>query len=67
MQSQSDNMKEQVWTKEELKNLIEYTQHLRMENEELQAKLIAMDAKLRNEEAKTKKLIMTINYLTNPQ
>jgi len=26
-----------------------------------------MDAKLRNEEAKTKKLIMTINYLTNPQ
>jgi len=60
-------MKEQVWTKEELKNLIEYTQHLRMENEELQAKLIAMDAKLRNEEAKTKKLIMTINYLTNPQ
>jgi hypothetical protein len=67
MQSQSDNMKEQVWTKEELKNLIEYTQHLRMQNEELQAKLIAMDAKLRNEEAKTKKLIMTINYLTNPQ
>jgi len=60
-------MKEQVWTKEELKNLIEYTQHLRMQNEELQAKLIAMDAKLRNEEAKTKKLIMTINYLTNPQ
>jgi regulator of replication initiation timing len=60
-------MKEQVWTKEELKNLIEYTQHLRMENEELQAKMIVMDAKLRNEESKVKKLITTINYLTNPQ
>jgi hypothetical protein len=26
-----------------------------------------MNAKLNNEEAKTKRLVMTINYLTNPQ
>ena len=60
-------MEEQVWTREHIKDLIEYTQYLQKENEDLQAKMIVMDAKLKNEEAKTKKLILTINYLTNPQ
>jgi uncharacterized tellurite resistance protein B-like protein len=60
-------MEEQVWTKQELKDLLEYAQYLKKENEDLQAKMIVMNAKLKNEEAKTKKLIMTINYLTNPQ
>ena len=60
-------MEEQVWTKQELKDLLEYAQYLKKENEDLQAKMIVMNAKLNNEEAKTKKLIMTINYLTNPQ
>jgi hypothetical protein len=60
-------MEEQVWTKQELKDLIEYTQYLKKENEDLQAKMIVMDAKLRNEESKTKKLMMTINYITNQQ
>jgi hypothetical protein len=60
-------MEEQVWTREQIKDLIEYTQYLQKENQDLQAKMIVMDAKLRNEEAKTKKLILTINYLTNPR
>jgi hypothetical protein len=60
-------MEEQVWTREQIKDLIEYTQYLQKENQDLQAKMIVMDAKLRNEEAKTNKLILTINYLTNPQ
>jgi hypothetical protein len=60
-------MEEQVWTKQELKDLLEYTQYLKKENEDLQAKMIVMNAKLNNEEAKTKRLVMTINYLTNPQ
>jgi uncharacterized tellurite resistance protein B-like protein len=60
-------MEEQVWTKEQLKDLIEYTQYLQKENEDLQAKMIVMDAKLKNEESKTKKLMMTINYITNQQ
>ena len=46
----------QTWTEEELKELIQYTQHLRMENEDLQAKMIMMNAKLENEEKKNKKL-----------
>ena len=60
-------MEEQVWTSEQIKDLIDYAQYLQKENQDLQAKMIVMDAKLRNEEAKTKKLILTINYLTNPQ
>jgi hypothetical protein len=60
-------MEGQVWTSEQIKDLIDYAQYLQKENQDLQAKMIVMDAKLRNEEAKTKKLIMTINYLTNPQ
>lgn len=60
-------MEEQVWTKEELKDLLEYVQYLKKENDDLQAKMIVMDAKLRNEESKTKRLMMTINYITNQQ
>lgn len=60
-------MKQQIWTEDELKDLISYAKEMQQQNETLRAQLIAMDAKLKNEESKTKKLIMTINYLTNPQ
>jgi len=56
MQLQSDK----VWTEEELRELIEYTQYLRTENEDLQAKMIMMNAKLQNEEAKVKKLTLLL-------
>lgn len=60
-------MKQQIWTEDELKDLISYAKEMQQQNETLRAQLIAMDAKLKNEESKNKKLIMTINYLTNPQ
>ena len=66
MQSQLDN-KGQTWTSEEIKDLLMYASEMNQVNEQLRAQLIAMDAKLNNEEAKNKRLIMTINYLTNPQ
>jgi hypothetical protein len=56
MQLQSDR----VWTEQELRELIEYTQYLRNENEDLQAKMIMMNAKLQNEEAKVKKLTLLL-------
>jgi hypothetical protein len=56
MQLQSDR----VWTEAELRELIEYTQYLRNENEDLQAKMIMMNAKLQNEEAKVKKLTLLL-------
>ena len=60
-------MEGQVWTSEEIKDLISYAKQLQHDNETLRAQIIAMNAKLKNEEAKTKRLVMTINYLTNPQ
>ena len=58
MQSQSNR----IWTEGELKELIEYTQYLRKENEDLQAKMIMMNAKLENEEAKNRKLTQLLLY-----
>ena len=46
---------EKIWTEQELKELIEYTQYLRKENEDLQAKMIAMDAYVKNSDAKIRK------------
>jgi len=63
MQLQSDKM----WSEEELKDLIQYTQYLRQENEDLQAKMIMMQAKLNNEEAKVKRLGLIIQNLTYGQ
>lgn len=60
-------MTQQTWTEEELKDLISYAKEMQQQNETLRAQLIAMDAKLKNEESKNKKLIMTINYITNQQ
>jgi uncharacterized tellurite resistance protein B-like protein len=57
----------QTWTEEEIKELIQYTQHLRKENEDLQAKMIVMNAKLENEEKKTKRLQNILNLLAYGQ
>ena len=65
MQSQSEISDTKIWSEEELKELIEYTQYLRMENEDLQAKMIMMQAKLDNEEKKVTRLTNMIKYLTN--
>jgi hypothetical protein len=58
-------MEEQVWTSQEIKDLISYAKDMQHQNETLRSQLIAMNAKLNNEEAKNKKLLTTINYLTN--
>ena len=46
----------QSWNEDEIKELILFAQSMRQENEDLKAKLIAMDAMLKNEMAKTKQL-----------
>jgi hypothetical protein len=48
--------REKYWNEDEIKELILYAKSLQVENEDLQAKMIMMQAKLNNEEAKTKKL-----------
>jgi hypothetical protein len=58
MQSQLDNTNtnQNLWNEQEIKELILYAKDLQRQNEDLQAKMIMMQAKLNNEEAKTKKL-----------
>ena len=54
MQSQLDSSK--VWNEEEIRDLILFAQSLRLENEELRAKVIAMDAYVKNSDAKIKRM-----------
>ncbi len=55
--------KQETWTEEELRDLIIFAQQVRLENEELQAKIIAMDAYVRNADAKNRQLQLTIQQL----
>ena len=56
MQSQLGSMEKQIWNEEELKNLILYAKEMQQHNEDLRAKIIAIDAMLKNEMSKTKRL-----------
>jgi hypothetical protein len=58
-------METKVWNENEIKDLILFAKEMQHQNETLRAQLIAMNAKLKNEESKTKRLIMTMNYMTN--
>ena len=55
---------QQTWTEEELKDLILFAQSLREENEELRAKIIAMDAYVKNGDAKIRQLQMLLKRYT---
>jgi len=52
--------KQQTWNEEEIRDLILFAQSLREENEELRAKIIAMDAYVKNGDAKIKQLMLII-------
>ena len=68
--SENTNTNQKQWNETEIRDLILYAKHLQQENEDLQAKMIMMNAKLNNEEAKTKKLNNIIKLIygqgTNP-
>ena len=55
--------REQLWAVDEIKELIEYVRHLQQENEDLQAKLIMMNAKLENEESKLRQMNNAIKQM----
>jgi erythromycin esterase-like protein len=60
MQSQSEITNTKSWNEEEIRDLILFAQSLRQENEELRAKIIAMDAYVKNGDAKIKQLQMIL-------
>jgi hypothetical protein len=55
----------QTWTEEEIRELILYAKQMQEDNEELRAGIIAMQAKLNNEEAKVKKLTLVLKQYMN--
>jgi len=55
-----------TYTSEEIKQLLLYVQETQQANDDLRAKIIAMDAMLKNEMAKTKRLTQLLKlYETN--
>lgn len=60
------NKGNQTWTSEEIREILRYVAELQQTNEDLRAGIIAMQAKLNNEEAKVKRLSLLIASLTNP-
>jgi hypothetical protein len=65
MKQEFTDTRPQMWTSDEIRDLILYAKDMEQQLEDMKANIITMDAKLKNEEAKVKKLITTINYLTN--
>jgi len=55
----------QMWNSEEIRELILYAKELQQQIDDKNAQLIMMNAALEREQAKVKKLITTINWLTN--
>jgi len=54
----------QTCTEDEIRELILFAQSMRQENEDLKAKIIAMDAMLKNEMAKVKQFKQILNRYT---
>ena len=62
-QLENTNTNENLWNSNEIKELIEYARHLQQENEDLQAKMIMMQAKLSNEESKVRQMNNAIKQM----
>ena len=57
--------REQLWSAEEIRDLILMARELTQTNEDLRAGIITMQAKLDNEEAKVRRLTHHIALITN--
>jgi hypothetical protein len=55
---------EQTYTSEEIRQLILYVKEMQDTNEDLRAGIIAMEAKLKNEEAKVRRLTQMLRMFT---
>lgn len=65
MKQEFTDTRPQMWSTDEIRDLILYAKDLQQQVDDMKANIITMDAKLKNEESKVRKLITTINYLTN--
>lgn len=65
LENTNTNKGNQVWTSEEIKDVLRYVAELQQTNEDLRAGIIMMQAKLDNEEAKVRRLTLLIAQFTN--
>jgi len=56
---------EQTYSSDEIRDLLLYAKEMQDINEDLRAGIIAMQAKLNNEEAKVRKLTLLLAQFTN--
>lgn len=60
-----DIQNSRTWDENEIRELILYAKSLQQEVDDKNAQIIAMNAKLENEEKKVKRLTNLINWITN--
>lgn len=65
METQFTDTRPQMWTSEEIRELILYAKDMEKQVEDMKANLITMDAKLKNEEAKVRRLNNIIKILSD--
>lgn len=65
MQYQSEITNTKMWNEEEIRELILYAKSLQQEVDDKNAQLIMMNAKLENEEAKVRRLTLTLKQFMN--
>jgi hypothetical protein len=56
---------DRTWDENEIRELILYAKSLQQENEDLKAKIIAMDAYVKNSDAKNRRLTLTLKQFMN--
>jgi hypothetical protein len=64
---ENTNTNQNIWNEDEIRELILYAKHLQQDNEDLQAKMIMMNAKLEREEKKVIRLSNILKTLTQWQ
>jgi hypothetical protein len=65
LQSETTNTNQNQWNETEIKDLILYAKSLQEEVDTKSAQLIMMQAKLDNEEAKVRRLTLTLKQFMN--
>jgi erythromycin esterase-like protein len=55
----------QMWNSDEIRELILYAKELQQQVDDMKANLITMDAKLKNEESKVRRLTLTLKQFMN--
>jgi hypothetical protein len=65
MKQEFTDTRPQMWNSDEIRDLILYAKDLQQQVDDMKANLITMDAKLKNEEAKVRRLTLTLKQFMN--